>query len=256
MGIGNDIVDILAPQARDKYLDQRYAGRAFTPRELDKINRSRKPGPMFWALWACKEAGYKAVSQEQPGVSSWPKKYKVNLIKRAGDIEDGTVNTPGGDVHVRVSLQQEYVHALAASDKKDLDRIRFGIGKYTGDGGVLKVASPRMHSRVQHRSESDNLFAGRMEPRQNPHQTARSGTINDPCPDPSTQVRRQALQDISHSFRLDCPGLEISRKKEGAKSGPPLVYYKNQSLPLILSLSHDGPYLAWAFIMNLAALPA
>ncbi|MBI9074814.1 MAG: 4'-phosphopantetheinyl transferase superfamily protein [Desulfatibacillum sp.] len=137
MSIGNDIVDILAPEARDKHLDQRFVGRAFTPREQDTIHSSRKPGPMLWALWACKEAAYKAVSRNNPGVSSWPKKYEVELDKQ-GNKGAGWVTTPAGVVYVRVIFQEKFVHAIGAMDPEDLDRVRFGIVMVPGcDDGVV-----------------------------------------------------------------------------------------------------------------------
>ena len=148
MGIGNDIVDLLAPQAGSKHLDQRYAGRAFTPRELDAINNSRKPGPLFWAIWACKEAAYKALSQDYPCVSSWPKKYDVEL-QTAGNAGEGRAFTPKGEVFVRVVFCDGFVHAIAATDKEDLERLCFGIvGDVDGNGELF------MHTRAKHGNEA------------------------------------------------------------------------------------------------------
>ncbi|ACL03445.1 4'-phosphopantetheinyl transferase [Desulfatibacillum aliphaticivorans] len=428
MGIGNDIVDLLAPEAGNKHLDQRYAGRAFTTRELDAIQNSPKPGPLFWAIWACKEAAYKAFGQDYSGLSSWPKKYDVAL-RTDGDKGEGRVKTPGGEVFVLVEFCDRFVHAVAATDKDDLDRVNFGVAECKPDDGKSRTRSHAKHGnekkfpsglksisvfaqekrnaglrnpsygqpkgivgwgepRETQQGNSDNPPITQGPPQKNcrgrvplpsirhqcfqqprtldganapspltgegrgggdeeinryglkppvapssprtrgssvlfasghgnsfnedapPHpvlpppggkgrrpdgfgsdvplrreiapashddaaenaegngcaaQAVRTGMHSHAkhgnerpggffesgdCKNASALVRRLAVRHLSCLYNLDYSALQIVRKKQDGKLGPPLVQYGDQRLPVSLSLSHDGSYVAWAFLTN------
>ena len=62
--LGNDIVDLEDPDSVD--VTSEFRDRAFTYRENSLINRFEIPERMLWALWACKEAAYKALKGRYP----------------------------------------------------------------------------------------------------------------------------------------------------------------------------------------------
>jgi hypothetical protein len=121
----------------------------------------------------------------------------------------------------------------------------------------------RMHSHAKHGNEnaatesSEEEGCAAQDGKSCMHSHAKHGNENpgglfDPggCETPSALVRRLALQHLSCFYGLDDSALRIVRKKRGGKLGPPLVQCGDADLPVSLSLSHDGPYLAWAFLIN------
>ena len=61
-------------------------------------------------------------------------------------------------------------------------------------------------------------------------------------------VRRQLLCEIARC--LDCPLEELSIRKEPSGPGAPFVLRREQPLAVEISLSHDGRFTAFAFIVR------
>jgi phosphopantetheine--protein transferase-like protein len=125
--VGNDIVDLAAPGNPGKSGDGRFLGRVFTAEERALIAGSARPDALLWALWAAKEAAYKAVSRGNPAARSIPRQYRVvlNAENAAGTaaLVTGKVITPGGELALRIVLGADRVHALAAGSEAALDRL-------------------------------------------------------------------------------------------------------------------------------------
>ncbi len=66
--------------------------------------------------------------------------------------------------------------------------------------------------------------------------------------DVSAFVRRQLLCEIARS--LDCPLGELSIGKEPLGPGAPFVLRREQPLAVEISLSHDGRFVAFAFMIR------
>lgn len=123
-GVGNDIVDLKEPENRGKSGDDRFLGRVFTALEREMVAGARSPDTLLWSLWAAKEAAYKAVSGRDPSVCSIPRRYPVLIDGgEAAERSDaagaesclaGRVITPRGEVALRISVTDDYVHAVAA----------------------------------------------------------------------------------------------------------------------------------------------
>jgi phosphopantetheinyl transferase (holo-ACP synthase) len=125
--VGNDIVDLTAPGNLGKGRDGRLCNRVLTLEERVLIDRTGRPDTLLWALWAAKEAAYKAISRDDPAVCSIPRQYRVFLGARqavgtAASLA-GKVITPRGELALRVELTADWVHALAAGSETALDRI-------------------------------------------------------------------------------------------------------------------------------------
>ncbi len=102
-----------------------------------------------------------------------------------------------------------------------------------GNGCAAQAVRTGMHSHAKHGNKRPGGFF-------------ESGD----CKNASALVRRLAVRHLSCLYNLDYSALQIVRKKQDGKLGPPLVQYGDQRLPVSLSLSHDGPYLAWALLIN------
>ena len=125
--VGNDVVDLAAPCNLGKSGDGRFCGRVFTAEERALIDGAARPDALLWALWAAKEAAYKAVSRGDPAVCSIPLQYRVvletgNAAGRAVRLA-GKVITPRGELALRVALWADWIHALAAGSEAALDRL-------------------------------------------------------------------------------------------------------------------------------------
>ena len=135
--VGNDIVDLAEPENIGKSSDKRFCRRVFNPRELSLIANSDRPDSILWALWAAKEAAYKAVSRGDPSVCSIPQKYPVIIEADAGALADspliGNVTTPLGELPVQIFIDAEMVHVIAAGTVDDLARIIFRVGQVDAD---------------------------------------------------------------------------------------------------------------------------
>jgi phosphopantetheinyl transferase (holo-ACP synthase) len=134
-GVGNDVVDLTEPDNRGKSGNDRFLSRVFTARERRLIAQAAVPDTLLWSLWAAKEAAYKAVSGGDPGgnrllVCSIPRRYPVYLngeslagtnVAAAGAEGrlTGRVITPQGEMALRITVAEDYVHALAAGADAD-----------------------------------------------------------------------------------------------------------------------------------------
>lgn len=125
--VGNDIVDLAAPGNPGKSGDDRFCDRVFTLEERALIAGARSPDALLWALWAAKEAAYKAASRRDPSACSIPHRYLVILEQGNVTKDDthltGRVTTPRGELALRIELTAGWVHAFAAGSEEVLDRI-------------------------------------------------------------------------------------------------------------------------------------
>ncbi len=233
--VGNDVVDLKHPENRGKSRDDRFLGRVFTKQERDRIAGAERPETLLWVFWAAKEAAFKVVSRDDPTVRSTTRRYDILLDvgyecktvngaeKSAGPVAPigqdpcraadpsgmsemclaGRAITPRGELALRIIVTNDYVHALSAATKSDLDSVfqrvdRMDVGEDPGGA--------------------------------------------------SDFVRRQLLREIARC--LDCPLGELSVGKEPLGPGAPFVLYREQPLAVDISLSHDGRFAAFAFVIR------
>ena len=91
---------------------------------------------LLWALWAAKEAAFKAVSRDDPTVCSIPRRYPVELDGGDGlcRLVLGRVLSPRGELALRVTITDDYVHALAARTEAAFNRILARVDRREGTG--------------------------------------------------------------------------------------------------------------------------
>jgi hypothetical protein len=63
--------------------------------------------------------------------------------------------------------------------------------------------------------------------------------------DPARFVREALLEEISRHIR--CSAGDLSVAKEKHRPWPPFILFKGSRLPIDISLSHDGRFVAFAF---------
>lgn len=136
--VGNDVVDLGDPENIGKSGDRRFCRRVFNTAELALIAAFPEPDTLLWALWAAKEAAYKAISRDNPSVCSIPRRYPVTLAMASGRSASlpirGTVETPLGVVFVRIFVENGALHALAAASVEGLNRAVFRVEMLPGRG--------------------------------------------------------------------------------------------------------------------------
>jgi hypothetical protein len=231
--LGNDVVDLEALENRGKSGDRRFLDRVFTVQECRLISAAVRPDTLLWALWAAKEAAYKAVSRDDPTVCSIPRRYPVLLdSEKVGAMQcgaadsvcpfvpdeshtvglglmgaaggacrlTGRVLTPRGGLALRIVVTDRYVHALAADAPETFDHITGRVDCWE-EGG-----------------DTD---------------------------DPSAFVRSQLVHEIADRLHLRAEEIEIRKDPEGP--GVPRVFHRGLPLADEISLSHDGRFTAFAW---------
>ena len=208
--VGNDIVDLADPENIGKSSDQRFCRRVFNPEELSFIAGSDRPDTILWAIWAAKEAAYKAVSRGNPSVCSIPGKYPVFLeagaemgvfaSRGAASVPtlQGKVITPNGELFLHICINEEMLHVIAGETAEALARIVFRVELVEANSG-----------------------------------------------DPSCFVRKILIEEISRRFCCSEDDLSVAKEEEGP--GAPFLLFRGSRLPAEISLSHDGRFVAFAF---------
>ena len=136
LSVGNDVVDLKDPESIGKSRDDRFLDRVFTVEERTLIAKSTRHDTLLWALWAAKEAAYKAVSRGDPEVCSIPRRYHVILtsedtLKQSVRLV-GKVIMSHGELAIRIDANKELVHAVAAGSESDLGRICWHVDRLNG----------------------------------------------------------------------------------------------------------------------------
>jgi phosphopantetheinyl transferase (holo-ACP synthase) len=115
--VGNDVVDLLDPDAQAEGLHPRFDAKAFTPEERAWIAGGPGANRRRWSLWAAKEAAHKALRQEAPELGFAPGHYHASLDPSGA----GTVRRGALTIAVRVEARADRVHAVAfRGDASDL----------------------------------------------------------------------------------------------------------------------------------------
>lgn len=212
--MGNDIVDVNAPEAKGKSGDPRFLERVLTVPEQRAVARSFFPDRLLWAFWAAKETAYKAASKLDPNISSVPRRYEVSLEEEGAsgpwmNKVCGIVRMPKGIVPVRVLFHPEYVHCIGGC-------FRFGsLDDMTWEAAFIEAVPG-------------------------------SKDIHPPSERESFAARQLAARALSGLWCCDPDDIRIERSNHPAATGFPVAYRKGQPARLDISLSHDGRFVAFA----------
>ena len=207
--IGNDIVDLAHPQNISGYEDHRFISRVLTPAEQKKFRSSSFPNQCLWSYWAAKESAYKAISRFFPLVSSSPKQYEVSIEDIGSpSIFHGMVTTPELPVQIRGTIDPDYVHCLGVTGKEAYIQ--------TIETGIYPIPTDKKGDIIL--PEQESLF-----------------------------VRELAKDRMAAYLKTDVSQIQIRRKIIVNQPGPPEVFVQGEKIPINISLSHDGRFVAFAF---------
>lgn len=68
--------------------------------------------------------------------------------------------------------------------------------------------------------------------------------------DPSLFVRKCLSARLADIYQLNFRVMDVRRTQKGNELQPPHLYYENRRTPFDISLSHDGQFVAYAFLIN------
>ena len=244
--VGNDVVDLTNHRTRGRAADERFIARVFAADERRTIETSAEPDLELWCLWAAKEAGFKAISkllgEPPPFVHRAFEVSWCDAEGRAGDSAGehpvdlaaaqesrvsrrGTVTWSGHRAPVAVSRHAEWVHAVGFARHagvRDAARLQPRVGLLDEPGSPwsdpLEELIPRFTAR-----EADAVYS-------------RS----------SAAVRVAARGELARLLGVEERRLEIVCAPGRTSQRPPRVLLDGAETEADVSLSHDGPLIAWA----------
>lgn len=217
--VGNDVVDLTAPRAADRHLDERFVARVFTEEERARILADDDPSLRLWLGWAAKEAAYKVVSKslgEPPPFAH--RRFEVTW-SGAGD---GVVRYASEDVRVvvRHAGPHDHVHVLA-----HMPRITEGP------------------TRVDRVDRADAPWLAPLESLLERFTELERASVHSVS---SAAVRIAARADAADLLGVEVGRVEIVCGPGALGRRPPRMLVDGRSADVDVSLSHDGPWIAWA----------
>ena len=217
--VGNDVVDLTAPRATDRHLDERFLGRVFTDAERAGILADDDPSLRLWLGWAAKEAAYKVVSKalgEPP-----PFAHRRFAVTWAGPGA-GVVRYDATEVRVVVQHagSEGHVHVLAHMPRSIEGPARVDR--------LDRVGAPwlaPLESLLERLTELEGASV---------HSVS------------SAAVRIAARADAARLLDVEVGRVEIVCGPGPLGRRPPRVLVDGTPAGVDVSLSHDGPWIAWA----------
>ncbi|GAB6088449.1 4'-phosphopantetheinyl transferase family protein [Spirochaeta dissipatitropha] len=225
MHIGNDIVHWNGPDAREKAVpgrsSERFIQRVLHRNEFRLLTEDKQLSPtqMLWALWAAKEAVYKAAVKAVPDLIFSPGSIQITPAEKA--LSHGIARIRDLDFELIWHSCEDFVHAVAAGPVRSEN--------YTDQGIWQKIS--------HHAACHDYLgFAGNA----------------------SAAVRHLACRIAGSVSGFGSSSLRIIRNTlENGRLSPPRLYstdnntdVNNSISSLDISLSHDGPWSAAAVLQH------
>lgn len=129
------MVDLSDPETAPAALHPRFDARAFCAEERARLDAAPDRARLRWALWAAKEAAYKAARRLDPALPFHPRRFAVD-----GDA----VWYAGRRFRVRVHESGAALHAVAVADGCDLERATAGVvelGPGSSPGAVARASA-------------------------------------------------------------------------------------------------------------------
>jgi phosphopantetheine--protein transferase-like protein len=225
--LGNDIVDLSLPRAQLKHLEPRFLrflARVFTKEEQSSILNANNNPKILWAIWAAKEAAYKALKKQLPELIFSHNKFRVEyktLIKLQDLTETnkitGTLLYNNQLISINWQYSPDSVHCIAVllnnqTIFNDWEKINYNIIENIENSPSLDCMKLYFTKR-----ELASIFLEK-----------------------SLKTRFYAKQFLKYCG-FD-PNIEIIRFNSNA---PPTLFIGEQQLiNNEISLSHDGKYMA------------
>jgi phosphopantetheinyl transferase (holo-ACP synthase) len=213
---GNDIVDLIRQPNGQKSKDSRFLKKILTDTEIGQVCCSGNPEVALWSFWVCKEAAYKVVRKKDNRAAFLPGRWSV----RYRDFQDSP----------------EYHPSLQSGSRE-------GEVVIPGSGNVyvrLFTFPSYVHCIASDTTEGMNRIVARVDRLPRPKKSLHT--------DPSIFVRSKLLHCLARHLHLPARDMKIVRESQKDGLGPPLLYIAGVESAVDLSISHDGCYVAYAYL--------
>jgi phosphopantetheinyl transferase (holo-ACP synthase) len=209
-------VDLARQPNGRKSTDSRFLKKILTDFEMDQVGCSSDPEAVLWSFWAAKEAAYKVLLKKNGHEAFIPNRWSV----RYRDFQD----LYEGDFALRSGCREGEVMIPGAG--RVLVRL-FAFPSY-----LHCIASDTAWGMNHMIACVDQL------PR-------RAHSVDT---DPSLFVRSRLLSNLAGHLHLPETSMKIFRQPGKNGLGPPLLYIEGMESTMDLSISHDGNYVAYAYL--------
>jgi len=217
--IGNDVVDLHDPESRPGAIHNRFDARVFSLDEREALSDSASAHELRWTLWAAKESAYKVAKKLDPAVRFLPTDFVVRRITEGRAL----VMHETGAFDVRLRRTDDWVGAVATPM-------------------AANAAWPMAANAAWPMAANAAWTTAANAPSTHRPITAGIERLEVPGADPSRTVRELARAALALGMNLPPGQVQIA-----ADRGIPVAYWRNRRLPVDLSLSHHGRFVAWAW---------
>ena len=197
-----------------KSTDSRFLKKILTDTEIEQLHHCDDPDKALWSFWACKEAAYKVLKKQTSDAAFVPRRWSVHFRSPCAQPEDQKpAEFTTGDVLI--------------SENKSIPFLLFSSGAY-----VHCLAADRLDVLDKANWRIDVLPEGDQQ-----------------SIDPSAFARSCLTRALSVFFGCDPRQIKIFRAQD--KDGelqPPVVSRDGIQSDIDVSLSHDGQFVAYAFL--------
>jgi len=225
--VGNDIVDLKDPANAQKSADLRFLKKILADTETERFCGWNNPDTALWSIWACKEAAYKVLKKQTGDAAFVPRRWSVHL--RRPSSAAGHENIRHSDVRSGDQNRGAFAAGeVMIPEKNSVPFILFSSLSYVHC--VAADCFDVLNKAIWH---VDELPCGR-----DPEDT-----------DSSKFVRKCLIHALSDFLPEESRRIKIVRTfPEGGELQPPAVYLNDVKSGIDISLSHDGRFVAFAFL--------
>jgi hypothetical protein len=237
--LGNDVVDLHHHGGADRARDGRFLARVCSPEEEGLVRASPNPDIALWVFWTGKEAIYKSTSKAL-GTPPVFHHTRFRVAFSEGDLLDFLVRSPDlrkiplagsgsyGDLSFRLLVERtdssvhavSWIHRPGRATPEYLSHCREWQDQTRGPAtGLEEHFSAPEWKCVTHRA--------------------------------SALTRILAKEGLAEALGVSADLLEIRCGPGAPGRRIPSVWLAGDELPVDLSLSHHGRFLAWAFLSRL-----
>lgn len=225
--VGNDIVDLEEEGVKGEVPHhKRFMQRVFSMEEQSLIACSSRPNETLWSFWAAKETAYKIIKKISPGVIFSHLFFRVTFLEQdKANLQDLVVNYHGYAVRISICHKRGYIHAVGTL--READSAEAPHAPYSGVQVYPSGSSENYHDFL-HKFFNDEEIKSIGAPE-------------------SAWVRYFFKRDLADKMGFDFSDLSLVRHRMDQKWSQPLVYSEGALLPVDVSLSHHGKWVAWMF---------